>query len=74
MQRANLLNVGRQGSLDSRVVSKVERFDLASHATLVHHLRLAGDPLVSVSADRYQDHLMEPGPGILQELQHCLLA
>jgi hypothetical protein len=74
MKRSHVLKVHAQRLLNVRVLLKVDRFDLASITAFVHHLRLASNSLVLIATHRHQDDLMEPGPRILQQLQHGFLA
>src|SRR5439155_23661308 len=74
MQWTDLLNVGVEGLLNLGIVPKVNGFDFSPHAAFVHHLCLPCNTLVSVSTNRHQDDLMEPGSGILQEFEYRFLS
>src|SRR5713226_5453897 len=74
MQWTSLLHVGIEGLLNLGIVPKVNGFDFSPHAAFVHHLCLACNPLVSVSANCHQDNLMEPGPSVLQEFEDRFLS
>src|SRR5258707_5273498 len=66
MQRTHLLNVHVEGLLNLGVVCKVDRFDLASIAAFVYHLRLADCPPRLVATHSHEGDLMNPGAGRLQ--------
>src|SRR5260370_18413093 len=62
MQRTHLLKILVECLLDTRVVGKVDCFDLAAITAFVHDLRLASNSLVLVTTHRPESNLMNPGP------------
>src|SRR5712692_4072161 len=74
MQWANLLNVGVEGLLDLGIVLEVNGFDFLALTAFVHNPGLTGNPLISVSTNCHQSHLMESGSGVLQEFEDGFLS
>src|SRR6266487_298737 len=73
MEWSHLLKIRVECLLNARVVGKVDGFDFASIAALVHDLRLASNPLVLIPSDCHEGNFVKPGSSRLQEMKHRFL-
>src|SRR5436305_12827928 len=74
MQRTDLLNVGREGLLNSGVVTEVEGLDFTPITALVHYSCLTSKTLIAIATHRHQNDLVQSGPCILEQFEHGFLA